>query len=162
MADLSQLTVKELLGMASRAEIEANKTYAELADSVKNPLLKEKFQWLAFEENKHKESLSKLFHSLFREEHMEIPEKTDQGLLPSIHFTADSSLPDVLLQAMKAEKAAQEFYSGLARKVDNPQHRILNYLSHVEHSHHEMLRSEYTMALEFEDYGEQDIEKVVT
>ena len=162
MADLSQLTVKELLEMASRAEIEANKTYAGLADSIKNPLLKEKFQWLAFEENKHRESLLKLFQSLYREEKMEIPEQTDQILLPSIHFTPDSSLADILFQAMKAEKAAEEFYSSLARKVDNPQHRILDYLSHVEHSHHAMLKSEYTMALEFEDYGEQDIEKVVT
>ena len=93
---------------------------------------------------------------------MEIPEQTDQVLLPSIHFTPDSSLVDILFQAMRAEKAAEEFYSNLARKVDNPQHRILDYLSHVEHSHHAMLRSEYTMALEFEDYGEQDIEKVVT
>ena len=162
MPDLAQFTVKELLGIASRAEIDAHKTYTELASSVKNPLLKEKFQWLAFEENKHKESLLKLFQSLFREDKMAIPEQGDQALLPSIHFTPDSSLVDILLQAMKAEKAAAEFYSNLAQKVQDPQHRILDYLSHVEHSHHEMLKSEYTMALEFEDYGEQDIEKVVT
>lgn len=162
MANFSQLTVKELLGMASRAEIDANKTYTELADSIKNPLLKEKFLWLAFEENKHRESLLKLFKTLFKDEKLEIPDQTDQNLLPSIHFTPDSSLADVLVQAMNAEKAAQDFYANLARKVEDPQHRILDYLSHVEHSHHEMLKSEYTMVLEFEDYGEQDIEKVVT
>lgn len=162
MPDLSQLTVKELLGMACRAEIEAHKTYKDMADSIHNPLLKEKFQWLAFEENKHRESLLMLFKSLFREEKMEIPEKTDQELLPSIRFTPDSSLVDILFQAMNAEKAAQDFYSNLAQRIKDPQHRILNYLSHVEHSHFEMLKSEYTMALEFEDYGEQDMEKVVT
>lgn len=42
------------------------------------------------------------------------------------------------------------------------QGQILNDLSQVEHSHHEMLKGEHTMALEFEDYGEQDIEKAVT
>ena len=162
MTDVSQLSVKELLEMASRAEIEANKTYTNLAESVENPLLKEKFQWLAFEESKHKASIAKLFQSLYREEKMNIPEETDEALLPPIQFSPSSSLVDVLLQAMKAEQAAEEFYAHLARRMQDPQQRILNYLSHVEHSHYTMLKSEYTMALEFEDYGEHDIEKVVT
>ena len=42
MTDFSQLSIRELLGMATRAEIEANKTYSDLANAVKNPLLKEK------------------------------------------------------------------------------------------------------------------------
>ena len=46
MTKYSQLSVKQLLEMASRAEINANKIYADLANSLKNPLLKEKFQWL--------------------------------------------------------------------------------------------------------------------
>ncbi|MGD2294631.1 MAG: ferritin family protein [Candidatus Aminicenantes bacterium] len=162
MIDPSQLSVKELLAMASRAEIEANRTYSDLANTVKNPLLKEKFQWLAFEENKHKESLKKIFQSLYSEKKMEIPDKTDEALLPSIRFTPSSSLVEILDQAMNAEKAAENFYTNLAQKVGNPQQRILKYLSVVEHSHFAMLKSEYTMAQEFEDYGEQDIDKVVT
>jgi len=32
----------------------------------------------------------------------------------------------------------------------------------VEHSHYMMLKSEYALAQEFEDYAEKDIDKVVT
>ena len=162
MTEFSQLTVRQLLEMASRAEMDANRIYSDLAQSLKNPLLKEKFQWLAFEENKHKESLAKLFSTLFREEKMEIPDITDEALLPSINFTPSSSLVDILYQAMKAEEAAGDFYLSLAQKVSDPQQKILKYLSHVEHSHYTMLKSEYLMAQEFEDYGGSDIEKVVT
>ncbi|MFC2160515.1 ferritin family protein [Acidobacteriota bacterium] len=162
MTEFSQLSVRQLLEMASRAEIDANKIYSDLSQSLKNPLLKEKFQWLAFEENKHKESLEKLFQTLFREEKMVIPDKTDEALLPSIDITLSSSLVDILYQAMKAEEAAGDFYLSLAQKVSDTQQKILKYLSHVEHSHYTMLKSEYLMAQEFEDYGESDVEKVVT
>lgn len=162
MTDFSQLSVRQLLEMASRAEMDANRIYSDLALSLKNPLLKEKFQWLAFEETKHKESLEKLFQTLFREEKMAIPDKADEALLPSINITPSSPFVDILYQAMKAEEAAGDFYLSLAQRVRDPQQKILKYLSHVEHSHYTMLKSEYLMAQEFEDYGESDIEKVVT
>ncbi len=162
MTEFSQLSVKQLLEMATRAEINANKIYSQLADSLKNPLLKEKFQWLAFEETKHKESIKKLFMTLFQDEEMTIPDKTDEALLPSINFTPSSSLTEILYQAMTAEEAAGEFYLSLAKKFSEPQQKILKYLSHVEHSHYTMLMSEYLMAQEFEDYGESDSDKVVT
>jgi len=162
MTEFSQLSVRQLLEMASRAEMDANRIYSDLAHSLKNPLLKEKFQWLAFEERKHTESLEKLFFTLFREEKMVIPDKADEALLPSINFTPSSSLVDVLYQAMKAEEAAGDFYLSLAQRVSGHQQIFLKYMSHVEHSHYTMLQSEYLMAQEFEDYGESDVEKVVT
>ncbi len=162
MTEFSQLSVKQLLEMATRAEMNANRIYSDLADSLKNPLLKEKFQWLAFEETKHKESLKKLFLTLFQGEEMTIPDKTDEALLPSINLTPSSSLTEILYQAMKAEEAAGEFYLSLAQRFNAAQQKILKYLSHVEHSHYTMLKSEYLMAQEFEDYGEADSDKVVT
>jgi rubrerythrin len=162
MTDFSQLSIQQLLGMASRAEIDANRIYSDLSHSLKNPLLKEKFQWLAFEETKHKESLEKLFQTLFKEEKMTIPDKTSEALLPSINFTSSAPLVEILYQAMKAEDAAGDFYLSLAQRVSDSQQKILKYLSHVEHSHYTMLKSEYLMAQEFEDYGESDVEKVVT
>jgi rubrerythrin len=93
---------------------------------------------------------------------MVIPDKVDETLLPAIDITPSSSLVEILYQAMKAEEAAGDFYLSLAQKVSNPQQKILKYLSHVEHSHYTMLKSEYLMAQEFEDYGESDTEKVVT
>jgi len=39
---------------------------------------------------------------------------------------------------------------------------MLIYLSKVENTHYLMLRSEYILALQFEDYAEKDVDKVVT
>ncbi len=162
MTEFSQLSVIQLLEMAARAEIDANRIYSDLSHSLKNPLLKEKFQWLAFEEIKHKESIEKLFQTLFKEEKMAIPDKAEEALLPSLIFTPTTPLVEILYQAMKAEEAAGDFYLSLAQQVSDPQKKIFKYLSHVEHSHYTLLKSEYLMAQEFEDYGERDIEKVVT
>ena len=162
MLDISKASVKELLGLAARAEIDANKAYSDLAGMVSNPLLKEKFQLLAFEEKKHREVLGKLYSVLYPGEEIQVAEKSDEALLPSIHFTPSSSFVDILYQAMESEKSAADFYSNLSVKVEEPRKKILDYLSKVEHSHYVMLKSEYTLAQEFEDYAEKDIDKVVT
>lgn len=162
MKDTFNISVKELLGLALRSEIDSQTVYLKMAERVQNQLLKEKFQILAFEESKHKVILEKLQEVLFPGEKAQIPEKTDEALLPSVHISPSSSLLDILYQAMNSEKSAEEFYANLARRVEEAQRNILEYLSKVEHSHYMMLRSEYTLAQEFEDYGEKDIDKVVT
>jgi len=162
MLDISKASVEELLGIATRAEIDAHEIYSDIANSVSNSLLKEKFQMLAFEENKHREILEKLYEVLSQGEKIQIPDKTNEALLPSIHFTPSSSLVDILYQAMESEKSAEKFYTHLAERFENPQKKILEYLSKVEHSHYMMLKSEYILAQEFEDYAEKDIDKVVT
>jgi len=162
MLDVSTAPTKELLAMAVKAEIDASQTYSDIANNLSNPLLREKFQWLAFEENKHKEILEKLFATMNPGEEIPIPDTVDEDLLPSIHLTPSSSLVETLYQAMESEKSAENFYTELARKVEETQKKILEYLSKVEHSHYMMLKSEYTLAQEFEDYGEKDIDKVIT
>ena len=162
MLDIATASLKDLLGFAIRAEIDANQVYSELADKYSNPLLKEKFQWLAFEENKHKVTLEKLLEALLPDEKLEIPEKPSEELFLSVTITPSSTLVDLLYQAMQAENKAEEFYTQLATKVGEPHRKILEYLSQVEHSHYTMLNGEYALAQEFEDYGEKDIDKVVT
>jgi len=162
MQDLPKVSVKELLGLAIRSEIDSQTVYLKMAERVQNQLLKEKFQILAFEESKHKTILERLHEVLFPREKTQIPDKADEALLPSVHISPSSSLLDILYQAMNSEKSAEEFYANLARRVEAAQRKILEYLSKVEHSHYMMLRSEYTLAQEFEDYGEKDIDKVVT
>jgi rubrerythrin len=63
---------------------------------------------------------------------------------------------------MTSELAAQNFYAGLAPRVKAEKRRMLEYLSKVEKSHYMMLKSEFIMALNFEDYAEKDIDKVVS
>ncbi len=162
MLDVSTAPAKQLLAMAVKAEIEANKTYSDIASTLSNPLLQEKFQWLAKEENKHKEILEKLYGNLNPGEDIPLPDKVDEDLLPSIRITPSSTLVDILYQAMESEKRAENFYSVLSQRFENPQKKILDYLSKVEHSHSTMLMSEYALAQDFEDYAEKDIDKIIT
>jgi rubrerythrin len=162
MVSIARQPVKKLLGYAVRAEIDSNKIYTKLSKRVKNPLLKEKFLVLAFEEKKHKEVLEQLFASLYKEDKLQVPEVVDERLLPAVHIKPSTSLVEILYQAMEAEKSAQTFYASLAGRVRPPKKKILEYLSKVEKSHYLMLRSEYTLAQQFEDYAEKDIDKVIT
>jgi rubrerythrin len=162
MLDVSTASLKDLLGYAIRAEMDSNKAYTDLSERVSNPLLKEKFRWLAFEENKHKDILMKLHSALFPDQTIQIPEEPSEDLFKPVVVTPSSSLVDILLQAMDAEKYAEDFYAKLAERVVNGQQRLLRYLSKVEHSHYLMLKSEYDAVQDFEDYAEQDIDKIVT
>lgn len=162
MFDIANASLKNLLGFAIRSEIDSNQVYSDLADKYSNPLLKEKFQWLAFEENKHKETLEKLFEALLPKETLQIPDEPNEELFKKITLTPSSTLVELLYQAMESEKKAEDFYAQLANRIETSHRKILEYLSQVEHSHYVMLNSEYLMAQEFEDYGEKDIDKVVT
>jgi len=162
MVSIVREPIRSLLGYAVRAEIDSHRVYLRMARKVKNALLREKFLVLAFEEKKHKEVLESLFESLYRGEKIVVPDTVDEKLLPAVRVRPSSSLVDVLYQAMEAEKSAQNFYAALARRVRSPKNKILEYLSKVEKSHYLMLRSEYAMAQQFEDYAEKDIDKVVT
>lgn len=162
MLDISTAPARELLAMAVKAETDANATYSGLASKLSNPLLKEKFQWLAFEENKHREVLEKLYAALHPGEDIQLPDKVDEDLLPAVDISPSSSLVDILYQAMESEKSAENFYTELSKRMEETQKKVLEYLGQVEHSHYMMLKSEYSLAQDFEDYAEQDIEKVVT
>ena len=162
MLDVSSAPAKELIAMAVKAEIDANQTYSDIAERLSNPLLKEKFQWLAFEENKHREILEKLYSTHHPEEKIQLPDKVDEDLLPAIDISPSSSLVEILFQAMESEKSAENFYADFAKRVDESQKKVLEYLSKVEHSHYAMLKSEYALAQDFEDYAEKEIDKVIT
>ena len=162
MLDVATASVKDLLGYAIRSEMDSNKAYSTLSDRVSNPLLKEKFRWLAFEEDKHRVMLTKLYSALFPNQTVQIPEKPSEELFKSIDVSPSTTLVEILFQAMEAEKHAEDFYARLAERVGNSQERLLHYLSKVEHSHYVMLKTEYDAVQDFADYAEQDVDKIVT
>jgi rubrerythrin len=162
MINIARAPIDKLLGYAIKAEIDSDRIYTEMSNRVKNPLLVQKFRILAYEEQKHKSVLENIFQSMYPGGTPEVPEKVDARLLPAVIIRPSSDLTHILLQAMEAEKSAQAFYAGLAKRVELSKKKILGYLSQVERSHFLMLRSEYAMARQFEDYGEKDIDKIVT
>ena len=99
MFDIANASLKDLLGFAIRSEIDSNRVYSELADRYANPLLKEKFQWLAFEEHKHEETLKKLFEAMLPEETLQIPDEPNEELFKKISLTPSSTLVELLYQA---------------------------------------------------------------
>jgi rubrerythrin len=162
MIKISTASIKDLLGYAVRSEIDSNQAYNDLADRVSNPLLKEKFHWLAFEENKHKQILERLHQALFPGDTLQVPDKPSEELFKKIIVAPSSSLIDILLQAMESEKVAEDFYARLAERMEKAQKKLLQYLSKVEHTHYLMLKAEYDAVQEFEDYAEKDVDKIVT
>ena len=162
MINVARAPIDKLLGYALKAEIDSDRIYTEMSNRVKNPLLVQKFRILAYEEQKHKSVLKNLFRSMYPGDTPEVPEKVDAKLLPAVIIRPSSDLTDILRQAMAAERSAQAFYANLAKRVDPGRKKVLGYLSKVERSHFLMLRSEYAMARQFEDYGEKDIDKFVT
>jgi rubrerythrin len=150
------MSIPELLSVAVKSEIEAAKAYSKLYDSVKNAILKQKLKFLVLEEKKHRRILERLFKQRFPDQEIQIPKKS---LLPPIKVSIGKpslksvSILDIFRGALKAEKAAENFYVERGSKVkDKESKRILTYLSRVERSHYSMIKSEIDLLDKFPDY----------
>jgi len=74
---MSKYTLKDLLLIGIKSEIEAEKVYRSTANKAKNPFLKAKLNALAEEENNHKKILEELFHELYPREDIKLPENPE-------------------------------------------------------------------------------------
>lgn len=147
-----QLQAYEVLAYAVKSEIEAADIYSKLYERVKNSILKQKLEFLIFEEKKHRQILEKLFSQRYPEKELQIPGKS---FFPPFKVSLDESLSvlDLFKAAQKAEKASEEFYKEASRKSeDKTSQRILEYLSRVERSHYFMIESEIDLLEKFPDY----------
>ncbi len=112
-----QLTLKEVLARAITREIESQQLYTELSQKVNHGAAKEAFIELGHQEQGHQKLLERYQRgdiregALSREQVLDykITEKLDQP-----EAGRDMKLPDVFLMAANREKAAHEFYLGLA------------------------------------------------
>jgi rubrerythrin len=151
--DLSNYTLEELLLSALKSEMDSNTIYNKLANTVKNGLLKDKFLFLAKEEEKHKTFVESLFKKQFPKKTILIPKKTPVPL-PEISYK-DENIPlsNILQQAMTAEQAAHDFYKSLAQRYTDDQqiNRMLSYFSDMELGHYKILEVEKGSMERFED-----------
>ncbi len=145
--------IEEMLEMAIRAEIDSEKIYLQVSQMAKNKLLKEKLEFLAKEESKHKELLENIFHIKFQDRELEIPPSTKVPL-PQIEIHKNEPLYDILTQAMDAEEKTAIFYQDLAKKLkDGEAASLMQYLSSVEKSHYYLLESEKELLMQMEKYS---------
>ena len=152
--DLSRFSEEELLLTAMRSEIESKDFYAKLASRVKNFLLKDRLEFLSREEEKHRTFFENTFRDKFPGKKLVLPKKSPVPL-PELKISDESvAISEVFWSAMQAEKAAHEFYTGLAERLsgnDQLKKSIL-YIATMEMGHYKLLEVERENAERFEDY----------
>jgi rubrerythrin len=152
--DLSTFTEEELFLTSIKAEIDANDIYLKLADGIKNAYLKDKLKFLAQEEAKHRNYLEESFKKQFPEKEISVPKKTIVPL-PELRIPDERvPLSEVLGSAMKAEKAAQEFYNSFAQRfTEKPDlKKTLELFATMELGHYKLLEIELQNVERFEEY----------
>jgi len=151
--NLSKYTLKDCLLTAIKSEMEAYEIYNKIAKSVKNIMLKDRLEFLAKEEIKHKEFFEKLYRTTFPDEEIKLPKKSPVPL-PEIEFNTEMVLlSDILSAAMDAEMAAYEFYTELSKIIkDKSSSNTLKYIASMEMGHYGLIEIERELAREREDY----------
>ena len=155
--DLSKFALADLLLTAVKSEIESQNIYARLALRVQNAFLQERMNFLALEEKKHQTALEGIFRQRFPNQALVVPEKPVVPL-PEIRF-GDELVPlsEIIAQAMKAEKAAHDFYLHLAERFgdDFEKKNLLLYFSMMEMGHYKLLDLEKTNLERLEEFGQE-------
>lgn len=143
--------------LAIRAEIDAAGIYRGIHDRVRNAALKQKLEFLAREEDRHKAILERLFKDHFPGRTLVVPAA---GARPAkaVPLSEETSVLDLFKLAMAKEKKAEEFYRGARAAAEDARSRhILDYLSRAERSHYYLLQSEINLLIAFPDsYNAED------
>jgi rubrerythrin len=136
------LTSLEALGVAIRAEMDANAMYTSLANRVRNQTVKNKLLFLANEEAKHRDLLTARYQEMFPGVEMALPDKIfSEGSKGAV--IDQMSLVDVMNVAIGAEKKARAFYLDAAKNSIDPKGKMMfEYLAQTELSHQHILTSE--------------------
>jgi rubrerythrin len=154
MMDLSQFSEETLLLAALRSEIDSNELYQQVANRVRNALLKDRLKFLAAEEEKHREIVEGVYREKFPKKELEVPDTTPVPL-PEIAIS-DEMMPisEVFSMAMNAETAAYEFYTELAKLyTDNARlKKTIEYVASMEMGHYRLLEIERDNMERFEDF----------
>ncbi len=138
--------------MAIRSEVDAAAFYNRLQTQVKNVLLIQKLKFLALEEEHHKKILERLLGQRYPDKPKDVPESS---LMPPIAVSLgpEPTVPSLFEAALKAEEAAEAYYTEAAGGVeDEGSRRVLSYLGRVERSHQAMIKSELELLRKFPDY----------
>ena len=152
----STLKPADVYPIAIRSEIDAAEIYRGLRAMVRNEALREKLNFLAREEDRHKAILERLFKDHFPGRTLIVPAS---GRKPKKAASLDEAATVLALfqLAMTKEKEAEDYYRAAKAEADDAQsRRILDYLARTERSHYFMLRSEIDLLERFPDYYNAD------
>ena len=152
MINLNAFDLEELLLAAIKSEVDSNKFYSKLAKKTKNGLLKDKLEFLANEEEKHRSYIEEIYLNHFPENKMVLPKKSPVPL-PEIEYSEKTSMSKLLSMAMNAEKTANSFYKSLAGRFEEgcKIYNTLMYFSDMEIGHYKILEMEKESMERFEE-----------
>lgn len=153
--NLGHYDLEDLLLAAIKSEIESNKLYTKMSKKTKNGLLIDKLEFLAKEEEKHRNFIEEMYVNHYPDKKLVIPDKSPVPL-PEINMTDDSSLSVLLKEAMIAEQNTSEFYKNLAERFEEGSkiHNTLFYFADMEMGHYKILEMEKNS---MERYEEDDV-----
>jgi rubrerythrin len=151
------LSAIEIVGVATRAEIDAHQFYLEMAKRIKNKVVKERILTLAAEEKRHERILKSLLKQWTGEDDPPVPEKGP--FKPEDLIADDMSHEKVLETAIELERAASKRYIEASRVAqDDSGRRQLEYLSEFERTHERILVSELEALKKDKDWFDDDME----
>jgi rubrerythrin len=155
--DLSIYSVEDVVLAALKSEIEAKAAYTQLAGGVENFILKERLNFLAQEEEKHRELFERLYRTRFPGKELAVPKEKSPVPLPEIKIDMESMpISEILESAMEAEQAARDFYTSMAGKFEQPDiKKMLHWVASMELGHYLIVEAERDNAKKFEDYDSE-------
>jgi rubrerythrin len=120
-----------------------------------NGLLQDKLEFLAKEEEKHKEFIEEIYSNHYPDKEIKLPDQTKVPI-PEIKITEDTPISILLKEAMDAEQNASEFYKKLAERFEEGSkiYNTLKYFADMEIGHYKILEIEKNS---IERYEEDDV-----
>ena len=148
------MNIKDLLKKGMQNENEAKRFYFNLSNRVINEKIKKRLIKLSQEEERHENSLRKIYFKLFKEDikvidsFKENPEFTES----TQELGKDVKTIDIVKIALQSEMNAIKFYSKMINEiVDGRDKRVVNSIIKMEKGHQDILRREYEV-LKKSDY----------
>jgi rubrerythrin len=154
--DLNSFTEEEIFISAIKSEVDANYIYTKLAEVVKNAFLKDKLNYIAKEEDGHRQFLEHRFKIWFPDTKPILPIKTVVPL-PAILIPDENVLvSEVIESALEAELSANKFYKSLAERLNEESNtkKTLMYFAKMEEGHYKLLKIEKEIIERYEDYDQ--------
>lgn len=141
--ELDNYSLEDLFLFGMKSEIVSKEQYMSLAKSIDDRFLKDKLNYLATEEEKHRATLEEMYKIYFSGKEIILPDDTIVPITEIIP-KSDISLREILDKAIRAEGVAQIFYFTMSNKLseDKEASATLLYFAAMEGNHIELLKTE--------------------
>ena len=150
--DLKIYSTEDLLLAGLKAEMDSKELYTDLVQCTENAFLKERLSFLAAEEEKHRGMLERLYRKTAGKDPV-VPKEAPVPMPGIGPEDMKRPLPEIFRMAMEAEKAAHDFYEGLAGRFmeDSDIRSTLTYMAIMEMGHYKLLDLERDSLERMED-----------